>query len=198
MGLGGVCHTLNPRLSAKDIGWIAAHAGDEWILADAPFVPLLEQIATACPRLKGVVLLSDRQHMPRAAPAALAARVQVLCYEELLDAQVGRLPSFRWPAVPEDAPCGLCYTSGTTGNPKGVRYTHRSNVLHAMVSALPDALGLGAGATAMMIVPMFHANSWGIAFAGAFARARACALAGWFVLVRVQPPPPLHVFFIKT
>ncbi|GBF88992.1 long-chain fatty acid-ligase [Raphidocelis subcapitata] len=170
MGLGAVCHTLNPRLAARDIGWIADHAGDAWIMADAPFLPLLEQIVPMCPKLKGVILLTDRQHMPRG--AALPRQLPILCYEQLLDAQVDRLPGFRWPQVEEDAPCGLCYTSGTTGNPKGVMYTHRSNMLHALVAALPDALALGSGSTMLMVVPQFHANSWGIAFSAPMVGAR--------------------------
>jgi fatty-acyl-CoA synthase len=123
MGLGAVCHTLNPRLAARDIAWIAAHAGDEWLLADVPFLGLAAEIAPHVPTLKGIILLTDRQHMPRrggggggaGAVPALPAGVQLLCYEALLDGAVDRLPGFRWPRVSEDAPCGLCYTSGAFG-----------------------------------------------------------------------------------
>uniref|UniRef100_A0A383WNB5 AMP-dependent synthetase/ligase domain-containing protein n=1 Tax=Tetradesmus obliquus TaxID=3088 RepID=A0A383WNB5_TETOB len=167
MGIGGVTHTLNPRLSDADIAYIAGHGEDRLILVDATLLPVVARIAKELPLLQAVVVLTDRQHMPDHAAAA-ALSVPLLCYEQLLDeaAESGALGSFTWPRLHEDSPAGLCYTSGTTGNPKGVRYTHRSNFLHALITTAPDALALSASSTILMVVPMFHANSWGLNFSG--------------------------------
>ncbi|MCM2345625.1 MAG: long-chain-fatty-acid--CoA ligase [Acidovorax soli] len=155
MATGAVCHTLNPRLTADQLVWICNHADDRVLCFDASFAPLVN---AAAPRLKTVttyVLLSRTAAM--AAPL-----IEVLDYEELL----ARQPSTEvdWPTPDENAPCGLCYTSGTTGDPKGVCYTPRSTLLHTWASALPDALGLSAQDTVMPVVPMFHVNAWGLPF----------------------------------
>ncbi|WIA13606.1 hypothetical protein OEZ85_007172 [Tetradesmus obliquus] len=173
MGIGGVTHTLNPRLSDADIAYIAGHGEDRLILVDATLLPVVARIAKELPLLQAVVVLTDRQHMPDHAAAA-ALSVPLLCYEQLLDeaAESGALGSFTWPRLHEDSPAGLCYTSGTTGNPKGVRYTHRSNFLHALITTAPDALALSASSTILMVVPMFHANSWGLNFSGPMVGAR--------------------------
>nr|WP_145552861.1 long-chain-fatty-acid--CoA ligase [Variovorax boronicumulans] len=155
MAIGAVCHTLNPRLTVDQLVWICNHAGDRVLCFDASFAPL---VAAAAARLRTVtrfVLLSRTATM--AAPP-----VEVLDYEELLarqsDAEVD------WPTPDENAPCGLCYTSGTTGDPKGVVYTPRSTLLHAWASALPDVLGLSAQDAVLPAVPMFHVNAWGLPF----------------------------------
>eukprot|EP00879_Flechtneria_rotunda_P006882 GHRR01007227.1.p1 GENE.GHRR01007227.1~~GHRR01007227.1.p1 ORF type:complete len:461 (+),score=111.37 GHRR01007227.1:227-1609(+) len=171
MGLGAVTHTLNPRLSDTDIAYIAAHGEDKLIMTDYTLLPVVVRIAKDLPQLQGVILLTDRQHMPEAAMIR-TLNAPLYCYEELLEAQRPKLPGFTWPKVDENSPAGLCYTSGTTGNPKGVLYTHRSNFLHAMILLSPDALALGASSTILMIVPMFHANSWGLNFAGPMVGAR--------------------------
>ncbi|KAF8064630.1 alkK [Scenedesmus sp. PABB004] len=170
MGIGAVCHTLNPRLSDEDIRYIADHGQDKVILADVTFLPVLARIAGSLPRLEAVVLLTDRQHMP--APGGPGLPRRLLCYEELLDGAAHALAGFAWPRLDENAPAGLCYTSGTTGRPKGVRYSHRSNFLHAFVVTQPDALALSATSSMLMIVPMFHANSWGLSFAAPMVGAR--------------------------
>ena len=155
MAIGAVCHTLNPRLTVDQLAWICNHAGDRVLCFDASFAPL---VAAAAPRLETVatfVLLSRI--------AAMAApQVEVLDYEELL----AREPDtdVDWPTPDENAPCGLCYTSGTTGDPKGVCYTPRSTLLHAWASALPDALALSAQDAVLPVVPMFHVNAWGLPF----------------------------------
>eukprot|EP00775_Hariotina_reticulata_P012260 gene12260-12398_t len=171
MGIGAVCHTLNPRLSDGDIAYIAAHGEDKFILVDLTFLPTLGRIWQQLPNLQGIIVLTDRQHMPHG-PAATDLPPNLLCYEELLDAGVDDLAAFAWPELDENSPAGLCYTSGTTGNPKGVRYTHRSNFLHSFIVNLPDALGLGANNTVLMVVPAFHANSWGMNFAAPMVGAR--------------------------
>jgi acyl-CoA synthetase (AMP-forming)/AMP-acid ligase II len=160
MGLGAVCHTLNPRLFLDQLVYIVNHAEDRFLLLDLSFVPIAEAIQDRCPTVTAYVILTDRAHMPQ------TKLKNALCYEELL-ADVD--DDFAWVAVDERAAAGLCYTSGTTGNPKGVVYSHRSNVLHGMAVNAADALGLRCTDAIMPIVPMFHANAWGIAFAAPMA-----------------------------
>jgi len=155
MGLGAIVHTLNPRLFADQLTYIINHAEDRWIFTDLSFVPLFEQLQERLPGVKGFVILTDAAHMP-----ATTLRNPV-CYEELIAAGDAE---FRWPEFDENTACGLCYTSGTTGNPKGVLYSHRSNVLHGLMCALGDAMALSSRDVAMPVVPMFHANAWSIAF----------------------------------
>lgn len=163
MGLGCCCHTLNPRFSDQDLTWIINDARDEILLSDITFVPQLERILDQCPTLKFVILMTDKQHMP----AMKTGSAKVICYEDLLDGQVDslRTEGFQWPDIDEESAAGLCYTSGTTGNPKGVLYSHRSNYLHSLVVIQKDCLNLGANDVCCPIVPMFHANCWGLVFA---------------------------------
>ena len=154
-GIGGVYHTLNPRLFAEQLVYIINHADDKLIFTDLTFVPLLEGIADQIPNVKGIIIMTDAAHMPD------TNLQNAHCYEDLLDGQNG---DFNWAEVGENAPCGICYTSGTTGNPKGVCYTHRSNVLHTLASLSADVFGLRSTDSIMPVVPMFHANAWGIAF----------------------------------
>jgi fatty-acyl-CoA synthase len=156
MGLGAVCHTLNPRLFAEQLVYIINHAEDKIIFVDLTFVPVLEAIADQCPKVKAYVVMTDRAHMPE------TKLPNALCFEEIVEAEDG---DFEWVKVDENAACGLCYTSGTTGNPKGVLYSHRSNVLHSMAANMGDALGMKAADAILPVVPMFHANAWGISFA---------------------------------
>ncbi|MBU0581838.1 MAG: long-chain-fatty-acid--CoA ligase [Alphaproteobacteria bacterium] len=154
MGMGGVYHTLNPRLFPDQIAWIMNHAEDKAIFVDLTFVPLIEKIAPAVKSLRQVIVLTDRAHMPE------TALPNVVAYEEWLEEAAG---GYRWKALDENAAAGMCYTSGTTGDPKGVVYSHRSNVLHGMIAAMPDAMGISSRDVILPVVPMFHANAWGLA-----------------------------------
>ncbi|MEP5369423.1 3-(methylthio)propionyl-CoA ligase [Parvibaculum sp.] len=156
MGMGAVCHTLNPRLFAEQLIYIINHAEDKVIFLDLTFVPILEGIADKLPNVKAYVIMTDKAHMPE------TKLPNALCFEEIVEAEDGE---FKWTEVDENAACGLCYTSGTTGNPKGVLYSHRSNVLHSMAANMGDALGMKSADAILPVVPMFHANAWGIAFA---------------------------------
>jgi acyl-CoA synthetase (AMP-forming)/AMP-acid ligase II len=156
MGLGAIVHTLNPRLFTDQLAYIINHAEDQWIFIDLSFVPLFEKLQDGLPHVKGFIIMTDAAHMP--APTSLRNPV---CYEDLI--REGD-EDFRWPEFDENTACGLCYTSGTTGNPKGVLYSHRSNVLHGLMCALGDAMALSSRDVAMPVVPMFHANAWSIAF----------------------------------
>jgi len=157
MGLGAVCHTLNPRLFAEQLIYIVNHAEDKVIFLDLTFVPILEGIKDQLPNVKAYVVMTDQAHMPS------TSLPNALCYEEIVEAENG---DFKWAEGDENDACGLCYTSGTTGNPKGVLYSHRSNVLHALAVNMGDALGMRSVDAMLPVVPMFHANAWGIAFAG--------------------------------
>ena len=153
-GSGMVMHTVNPRLFPEQIAWIIGDAEDSILFIDLTFLPLAQKLLPACKHLKNVVVMTDRAHMPAGTDAWL-------CYEELVEAQSD---AFEWPTFDENTACGLCYTSGTTGNPKGALYSHRSTLLHAYASCLPDAMGLSARDCALPVVPMFHANAWGLPY----------------------------------
>ena len=160
-GLGGIVHTLNPRLFADQLDYIINHAGDKWIFADLTFVPLFEKLQDRLTSVKGFVVMTDRAHMP-----ADTSLLNAICYEELI---AEGDESFAWPQFDENTACGLCYTSGTTGNPKGVLYSHRSNVLHGLSCNMADAKDLSSRDKVMPVVPMFHANAWSLAFSAPMA-----------------------------
>ena len=155
MGIGAAYHTLNPRLFPEQIAWIMNHAEDKLIFVDITFLPIIEAIAASVPSLEKVIVLTDDAHMPESKLS------NIVSYESWLAAVDG---DFQWKEFDENTAAGLCYTSGTTGNPKGVVYSHRSNVIHALVSTQPDALGIAAKETILPVVPLFHANAWGISF----------------------------------
>lgn len=155
MGIGAICHTVNPRLFPDQIAWIINHAEDRVVMTDLTFVPILEKIAAKLPSVERYVVLTDQAHMP---PTTLK---NAIAYEEWIGKSDG---DFAWKAFDENTAAAMCYTSGTTGDPKGVLYSHRSNVLHALMANAKDALGTSARDTMLPVVPLFHANSWGIAF----------------------------------
>ena len=154
MGMGGVYHTLNPRLFPEQIAWIMNHAEDRALFVDLTFMPIVEKIAASVKSLRKVIVLTDAAHMPQ------TALPDVVAYEDWIGEADG---DYQWKALDEGAAAGMCYTSGTTGDPKGVVYSHRSNVLHGMIASMPDAMGLSSRETILAVVPMFHANAWGLA-----------------------------------
>jgi fatty-acyl-CoA synthase len=162
LGIGAVYHTINPRLFPEQIVWIINHAEDRVMMTDLTFVPLLEKLADRLPSIERYIVFTDATHMP-----ATSLR-NAVAYETWLAETDG---DFAWKSFDENTAAGMCYTSGTTGNPKGVLYSHRSNVLHTMLSLQPDAIGLSSRDTVLPIVPMFHANSWGLAFSAPMAGA---------------------------
>jgi len=155
LGIGAIYHTVNPRLFTDQLVWIMNHAEDKVMMVDLTFVPLLEKLADKLPTIKRYIVLTDKEHMPQTTlPNAIA-------YEEWIGAVDG---DFTWKSFDENTAAGMCYTSGTTGNPKGVLYSHRSNVLHAFMAALPDSKDLKATDVCLPVVPFFHANGWSLAF----------------------------------
>ncbi|PYC46979.1 long-chain fatty acid--CoA ligase [Litorivita pollutaquae] len=155
-GIGAVCHTINPRLSAEQMIYIVNHAEDKVIFVDTTFVPILEALQSHFPADLTYVIMTDRAHMPD------TKLPNVLCYEELIAEQSSEI---EWPLLDENTASGLCYTSGTTGHPKGALYSHRSNVLHALMISVTLKNTFGEGNRIMPVVPLFHVNAWGLPYA---------------------------------
>ncbi len=155
-GSGAVLHTINPRLFPEQIAYIVTHAEDQVLLFDLTFLPAIEQMAAQCQTVKHYVLMCDRDRMPQDSKIP-----DLLCYEDLIDSHSDE---YEWPLFDENSAATLCYTSGTTGNPKGALYSHRSTVLHAYASAMPNALNVSSADTVLPVVPMFHVNAWGLPY----------------------------------
>ena len=154
---GAICHTVNPRLFPEQLVYIINHAEDRVIFCDPMFVPLLENIQDQLEFIEHVIVLTSEDHMPSSSLSNL------LCYETLIAAESSE---YEWPKFDEKTASAMCYTSGTTGNPKGVLYNHRSTILHAYAAALPDVFGISASDCILPIVPMFHVNAWGTIYSG--------------------------------
>ena len=154
MGIGAVYHTVNPRLFPDQIAWIVNHAEDRIMMVDLTFVPLAEKLADKLKTIERYIILTDAAHMPK------TPLKNAVPYEEWIAEADG---DFAWKTFDENTAAGMCYTSGTTGNPKGVLYSHRSNVLHSMIAAHADAMGVSSRDIILPVVPMFHANCWGLA-----------------------------------
>lgn len=155
-GSGAVLHTINPRLHPEQIAYIANHAEDQYLLFDMTFLPIVQAIAAHCPGIKGYIMMCDRDKLP------VDGKIpNLMAYEDLIEANSD---DFIWPVFDENSASSLCYTSGTTGNPKGALYSHRSTILHSYGSSLPDGLNVSARDSVLPVVPMFHVNAWGLPY----------------------------------
>lgn len=179
-GMGAVLHTINPRLFAEQIEYIANHAGDRILLFDAGFAPLVDALRPRLRTIEHFIVLGDA--------AAIPPGSDTLSFDDLVAAQP---TDYAWAALDEEAPSGLCYTSGTTGDPKGVLYSHRSNVLHAMATCTANGFSISSRSTVLPVVPMYHANAWGIAYSAAMAGARLVLNGPHF------DPPTLHRLIVN-
>ena len=155
-GIGAILHTINPRLHPDQIAWIVNHAEDTHVFFDATFVPIVEAIGARCPTVKSWILMADHDRLP-----ADGKGPALTSYEDMV---AGASDQLMWPTFDENTASSLCYTSGTTGNPKGVLYSHRSTILHAFGAAMPDAMGVSARDCVLPVVPMFHVNAWGLPY----------------------------------
>ncbi len=163
-GSGRVVHTINPRLAPDQIAWIANHAEDQVLFFDMTFLPIVKAVWSKCETVKHWIALCDPDKLP-----ADSGIPGLMSYEAWIAAETDR---YRWPQFDENSAAALCYTSGTTGNPKGALYSHRSTILHAYGAALPDAISLSARDSILPVVPMFHVNAWGIPYSAAMTGAK--------------------------
>src|SRR3982751_2345500 len=163
-GSGRVLHTINPRLHPDQIAWIANHAEDQVLCFDLSFLPLVQAVHAKSPTIRQYVALCDADKLP--GDSGIPGLVS---YESWIGAQP---TSYRWPTFDENSASSMCYTSGTTGNPKAALYSHRSTILHAYAAALPDVMSLSARDAILPVVPMFHVNAWGIPYSAALVGAK--------------------------
>jgi acyl-CoA synthetase (AMP-forming)/AMP-acid ligase II len=158
-GIGAITHTINPRLFPDQLEYVVNHADDQFLVIDTTFIGLVEDLLPKVPNVKGVIVLTDKEHMPD-----VSGLRNPICYEELIASEDH---DFHWPTFDDNSAAALCYTSGTTGNPKGALYAHKSTIIHALAQIAPDCMGLSSRDTVMPVVPMFHVNAWGTPYAAA-------------------------------
>ncbi len=163
-GSGRVLHTINPRLHPDQIAWIANHAEDQVLCFDLSFLPLVQAVHARCPTIRQYIALCDDAHLPKDSGVP-----GLISYEAWIGGQSG---NYTWPSFDENSASSMCYTSGTTGNPKAALYSHRSSTLHAYAAALPDVMGISACDAILPVVPMFHVNAWGIPYSAALTGAK--------------------------
>ena len=183
-GMGAVCHTINPRLFPEQIVYIVNHAEDQLLFVDLNLLPAVEKLLPQFKTVRHVVAMTDRAHLPKDCNIP-----NLLVYEELIADKPG---TYEWPEFDEQTASSLCYTSGTTGNPKGVLYHHRSTVLHAYGAALPDTLDLSARSVVLPVVPMFHVNAWGLPYSR-----RRWSAPSWSSPASRSTAPSLYELFEK-
>ncbi|MGE5202342.1 MAG: 3-(methylthio)propionyl-CoA ligase [Acidobacteriota bacterium] len=159
-GIGAICHTINPRLFQEQLTYIVNHAADKVLCFDVTFLPLVEKLAPQWKPVRHYVLMTDRAHMPQ------SGLKNLLCYEDLVGAET---PDMGWPEFDENTASSLCYTSGTTGNPKGALYSHRSTVLHSFACCMSNNTAFAMWDSVLPVVPMFHANAWGVPYSATMA-----------------------------
>jgi acyl-CoA synthetase (AMP-forming)/AMP-acid ligase II len=162
-GLGAIIHTVNPRLFPEQIEYILNHAEDSVLAVDLTFLPLVKPLLPRLPHLKHLIILTDTEHMPA------EEFPEALCYESLIDVHTDRL---EWPRFSDETAAVLCYTSGTTGNPKGVLYSHKSQIVHAIACVSPNAMNISRDSCILPVVPMFHVSAWGMPYAATLAGAK--------------------------
>jgi len=158
-GIGAVTHTINPRLFPEQLEYVVNHADDQYLVIDLTFVDLVAALLPKAPGVKGVIVLTDKAHMPD-----VSGLRNPICYEDLIADEPGTL---EWPRFDDNSAAALCYTSGTTGNPKGALYGHKSTIIHTLSEIAPDCMGLSARDVALPVVPLFHVNAWGLPYATA-------------------------------
>ena len=192
-GMGAITHTINPRLFPEQVVYIINHAEDEMIFADLSFIPLLEQIQDQIPSVKSIVIMADESHMPETSLS------NAVCYETFIKSAS---EEYDWPQLDEETAAAICYTSGTTGNPKGVVYSHKSTLIHAFASVIPEALYISSRSTLLPVVPMFHVSAWGTPYSATLTGAKlvfpGAALDGASLAALIDAEKPTLLLGVPT
>ena len=196
-GMGAITHTINPRLFPEQLVYIINHAEDRMLFVDLTFVPLLEQIQDQIPSVETIVIMADPGHMPTTSLTGGAC--SVICYETFIE---NASIVYDWPQLDDETAAAICYTSGTTGNPKGVAYSHRSTLLHAFGSAIPEALSISSRSTLLPVVPMFHVCAWGTPYSATLSGSKlvfpGAALDGQSLATLIETEQPTLLLGVPT